>query len=100
MDKIVGAATSRGAMVILDQHRPDQNGQSPLPYTSTLSEQQWIGDWVMLAKHYRSNPLVIGADLHNERMDQPPGIPATRKPTGGRWRRRPGTRPWRPTRTG
>jgi endoglucanase len=66
MDKIIDAATARGLMVILDQHRPNQYGQSDLPCTSTLSEQQWINDWVMLAKHYRNNPLVIGADLHNE----------------------------------
>jgi endoglucanase len=72
MDKIVNAATSRGLMVILDQHRPDQNAQSPLPASGDLSEQQWISDWVMLARHYRSNPLVIGADLHNE-----PHAPAT-----------------------
>jgi endoglucanase len=66
MDKIIDAATARGLMVILDQHRPDQYGQSDLPVTKTLSEQQWINDWVMLAQHYRNNPLVIGADLHNE----------------------------------
>ena len=66
MDKIIDAATARGLMVILDQHRPDQYAQSDLPDTSTLSEQQWINDWVMLAQHYRNNPLVIGADLHNE----------------------------------
>jgi endoglucanase len=72
MDKIVNAATSRGLMIILDQHRPDQNAQSPLPASGDLTEQQWISDWVMLAQHYRSNPLVIGADLHNE-----PNGPAT-----------------------
>jgi endoglucanase len=72
MDRIVDAATSRGLMVILDQHRPDQNGQSALPASGDLSEQQWISDWVMLAEHYRNNPLVIGADLHNE-----PHAPAT-----------------------
>jgi endoglucanase len=66
MDKIIDAATARGLMVILDQHRPDQYGQSDLPTTRTLSEQQWISDWVMLAQRYRNNPLVIGADLHNE----------------------------------
>ena len=70
MDKIVNAATSRGLMVFLDDHRPDQYAQSCLPYTSTLSEQQWIADWVMLAKHYRDNPRVIGADLHNEPCGQ------------------------------
>jgi endoglucanase len=69
MDKIVDAATSRGLMVFLDQHRPDQDAQSCLPASGDLSEQQWIADWVMLAKHYRDNPLVIGADLHNEPCD-------------------------------
>lgn len=66
MDKIIDAATSRGMMVILDQHRPDQYGQSNLWYTSKLSEDQWVKDWVMLAGHYKNNPKVIGADLHNE----------------------------------
>ncbi len=66
MDKIVNGATSRGIMVLLDRHRPDAYGQSALWYTDHVSEQRWIGDWVMLAKRYRDNPLVIGADLHNE----------------------------------
>ncbi|HEX6471518.1 MAG TPA: glycoside hydrolase family 5 protein [Streptosporangiaceae bacterium] len=65
-DKIVNGATGRGLMVILDQHRPDQYGQSNLWYTSKLSEQKWISDWVMLAHRYAGNPRVIGADLHNE----------------------------------
>jgi endoglucanase len=69
MDKIVDAATSDGLMIILDQHRPDQNGQSCLPYSGDLTEQQWVSDWAMLAHHYRDNPLVIGADLHNEPCD-------------------------------
>jgi endoglucanase len=66
MTKIVDAATSRGLAVILDQHRPDQYGQSNLPVSGDLTEQQWINDWTMLARHFRNNPLVIGADLHNE----------------------------------
>ncbi len=66
MDKIVDAATSRGLMVILDQHRPDQYAQSCLPVSGDLTEQQWVSDWAMLAAHYRDNPLVVGADLHNE----------------------------------
>jgi len=66
MDKVVDGATARGMMVILDRHRPDAQGQSNLWYTDHVSEQRWIDDWVALAKHYRDNPLVIGADLHNE----------------------------------
>jgi endoglucanase len=66
MDKVVDGATARGLMVLLDQHRPDAYAQSNLWYTAKLSEATWIRDWVSLAKHYRDNPLVIGADLHNE----------------------------------
>jgi endoglucanase len=66
MDKVVEGATNRGMMVILDQHRPDAYAQSNLWYTDHVSEQTWIKDWVALAKRYKENPLVIGADLHNE----------------------------------
>jgi endoglucanase len=66
MDKIVNGTTSRGMMVMLDRHRPTSQAQSPLWYTDKVSEDRWISDWVTLAKHYRNNPLVIGADLHNE----------------------------------
>jgi endoglucanase len=72
MTKIVDAATSLGVMVILDQHRPNQYAQSPLPASGSLTEQDWINDWVMLARQFRNNPSVIGADLHNE-----PNGPAT-----------------------
>jgi endoglucanase len=66
MDKVIDGATSRGMMVILDRHRPTAQAQSNLWYTDHVSEQTWIDDWVALAKRYRDNPLVIGADLHNE----------------------------------
>ncbi|MGC9668397.1 glycoside hydrolase family 5 protein [Planosporangium sp. 12N6] len=66
MDKIVNGATARGMMVFLDRHRPDQYGQSALWYTEKVSEKTWIDDWVRLAAKYKNNPLVIGADLHNE----------------------------------
>lgn len=66
MDKIVNYATGIGLHVILDQHRPDANGQSSLWYTAAYPESRWIADWQMLAGHYKNNPLVIGADLHNE----------------------------------
>ena len=66
MDKIIDYATSIGLCIILDQHRPDANAQSALWYTSAYPESRWLSDWRMLAKHYANNPLVIGADLHNE----------------------------------
>ncbi|WP_426636244.1 glycoside hydrolase family 5 protein [Planosporangium sp. 12N6] len=66
MDKVVAGATDRGMMVILDRHRPTSAGQSNLWYTDHVSEAAWIKDWTDLAQRYRDNPLVIGADLHNE----------------------------------
>ena len=66
MDKIIGYGTSIGLRFILDQHRPDSGQQSALWYTAQYPESRWISDWVMLAKRYANNPLVIGADLHNE----------------------------------
>jgi endoglucanase len=66
MDKVVEAATSRGMMVMLDRHRPTSQGQSSLWYTDHVSEERWIKDWTDLAAKYKKNPLVIGADLHNE----------------------------------
>ncbi|HEY8458265.1 MAG TPA: glycoside hydrolase family 5 protein [Actinopolymorphaceae bacterium] len=66
LDRIVTGATDRGIMVVLDRHRPTAAGQSDLWYTDEVSEQRWIEDWTMLARHYKDNPLVIGADLHNE----------------------------------
>jgi endoglucanase len=66
MDKIVKGATDRGLMVLLDRHRPTAQAQSDLWYTPQVSEKRWIDDWTMLAKHYKNDPLVIGADLHNE----------------------------------
>jgi endoglucanase len=66
MDKVVEGITKRGMMVILDRHRPTSQGQSNLWYTDKVSEERWISDWTKLAKQYRDNPLVVGADLHNE----------------------------------
>lgn len=66
MDKIINAASHIGLRIILDQHRPDSGGQSALWYTDHYPESRWISDWQMLAKRYANNPMVIGADLHNE----------------------------------
>jgi endoglucanase len=66
MDRVVEGAASRGLRVVLDRHRPTADGQSELWATDRVPEARWIGDWVALAKHYREQPAVVGADLHNE----------------------------------
>jgi endoglucanase len=66
IDKIIAGAQKAGLCVILDQHRPDAYDQSILWYTPQMPQSRWIHEWVMLAQHYKNNPTVIGADLHNE----------------------------------
>ena len=66
MDKIVSYAGQKGLRIILDQHRPDSGAQSALWYTSAYPETRWLSDWEMLAQHYKGNPTIVGADLHNE----------------------------------
>jgi endoglucanase len=70
-DRTVEALTRAGLLVLLNNHTThpmwccnlDTDG---LWYTPDYSEQQWIDDWVMMAKRYRHNPRVIAADLRNE----------------------------------
>lgn len=66
MDRIIAGAGARGVRVILDRHRPGADAQSALWYTDRYPEERWIADWQMLARRYRGNAAVIGADLHNE----------------------------------
>jgi endoglucanase len=69
MQNVVDYATSIGLKVILDQHR-EEAGESAesdgLWYAPGYTTQQWVNDWVTLAKMFADNPGVVGADLHNE----------------------------------
>jgi len=66
MDAVINACGKAGLKVYLDRHRPLSGGQSELWYVPEVSEEKWIEDWKFLAKRYKGNPTVIGADLHNE----------------------------------
>ncbi|WP_081689947.1 cellulase family glycosylhydrolase [Leifsonia xyli] len=66
LDRVVDAAHKARLGVFLDRHRPESAAQSPLWYTSKISEGRWIADWGALAARYRENRTVIGVDLHNE----------------------------------
>jgi endoglucanase len=72
MDRVVEGARRRGLRVLLDRHQPTGDRRTELWYTDRVPEERWIRDWVMLARRYRGNEAVIGADLHNE-----PHSPAT-----------------------
>src|SRR6266487_778509 len=66
MDRIIQGARSRGLKIILDRHDPTADLRPQLWYTDQVPASRWIHDWVMLARHYRGNDTVIGADLANE----------------------------------
>jgi endoglucanase len=66
LDKIIQGARSLGLKVILDRHDTTADVRPELWYTDHVPQTRWIQDWVMLARHYRGNDTVIGADLANE----------------------------------
>jgi endoglucanase len=70
-DAVVHSLNAEGVLVILDNHNSDaewccSNDGDTLWYNSAYPESNWIGDWETMAKRYRNDPLVIGADLRNE----------------------------------
>jgi endoglucanase len=69
LDKIITYAGEDGLKVILDNHRSEAGEsaeQNGLWYTSAYTSQNWVNDWVTLAKRYAGNPTVAGFDLRNE----------------------------------
>lgn len=69
LQKIVTAAGAAGLKVILDDHRSEAGNsaeQDGLWYTSAYPSQNWVNDWVTIAKLFAGNPTVIGFDLRNE----------------------------------
>jgi endoglucanase len=72
MDAVIAELARAHLMVILDNHvsradwccsETDGNG---LWYNAEYPEKQWIADWQSIARHYRPQPWVVGADLRNE----------------------------------
>jgi endoglucanase len=69
LDKIITYAGQEGLKVILDDHRSEAGESAEangLWYTSTYTSQDWVNDWVTLARRYAGNPTVVGFDLRNE----------------------------------
>lgn len=78
LDTILAGARQVGVMVILSDMRVEAGQSGPghvLWYSPPRhTQQQWIDDWVVLARRYRSNPAVIGYDLYNEPHSNGPGL--------------------------
>ncbi|RKT03103.1 aryl-phospho-beta-D-glucosidase BglC (GH1 family) [Streptomyces sp. 3211.6] len=69
-DAVVSALTDAGFAVILNNHTGTTRWCCGLDgnerWNSSRSTAQWADDWVFLARRYRDNPRVVGADLYNE----------------------------------
>ena len=68
MDIIVQWCEDHNMKLILDNHsrEPDGYMNEALWYTSSVSEQKWISDWVFLADRYKNYDAVVAMDLNNE----------------------------------
>ncbi|MGW1430255.1 glycoside hydrolase family 5 protein [Streptomyces sp. NPDC002431] len=70
LDAVVAALTGDGFAVILNNHTTSYRFCCGLDgnerWNSGQTTQQWIDDWVFLAKRYRDDKRVVGADLRNE----------------------------------
>ena len=94
MDEVIKFAGSIGLKVILDNHSIDSDSfaSQPLWYTSSVSQAQWISEWVTIATRYASNTYdphhaVIACDLFNEpKMDPRSG--------GSAWTMANGAQAW------
>jgi endoglucanase len=72
MDAVIGALASAHIMVILDNHMSradwccsDTDGNG-LWYNQDYPETRWLADWQTIARRYRRQRWVVGADLRNE----------------------------------
>jgi len=67
MDAIVAEAGRQGLLILLDNHsHADDAYTEGLWYGRGWSEDEWVATWKLLARRYRDQPNVIGADLKNE----------------------------------
>lgn len=72
MDAVIDALARAHILVVLDNHvsradwccsETDGNG---LWYNAAYPESSWLADWQTIARRYRNQPWVVGADLRNE----------------------------------
>lgn len=72
MDIFVNWCQENDIRIILDNHSREPDGylSEALWYTNSVSEEQWIADWVFLAERYKNFAAVTGFDLNNEPHDQ------------------------------
>jgi endoglucanase len=72
IDAVIAALARAHIMVILDNHVSradwcckDEDGNG-LWYNTEYPEEKWLADWETIARRYKNQPWVVGADLRNE----------------------------------
>ena len=65
MDFVIQEAGRQGLMILLDSHRLNDSYTPGLWYGDGFCEADWIDGWTLLAKRYKNQANVIGADLKN-----------------------------------
>ena len=72
MDAVVAALSQAHLMIILDNHTSNadwccsDNDGNGLWYNAEYPEEKWLADWRTMARRYKKQPTVVGADLRNE----------------------------------
>ncbi|MFH8474882.1 glycoside hydrolase family 5 protein [Streptomyces sp. NPDC018000] len=69
-DAVIAATTAEGFAVVLNNHTNTSRFCCGLDgnerWNTSQSTAQWEADWLSLAKRYKDNKRVVGADLYNE----------------------------------
>ncbi|MCX5610933.1 glycoside hydrolase family 5 protein [Streptomyces sp. NBC_00047] len=69
-DAVIAATTAEGFAVILNNHTITSRFCCGLDgnerWNTSQSTAQWENDWISLARRYKDNKRVVGADLYNE----------------------------------
>lgn len=66
LDTLIQEADRQGLLILLDCHQLNDQRIPELWYGDGYTEADWIDTWTMLARRYRNQANVIGADLKNE----------------------------------
>ncbi|MBL1093936.1 MULTISPECIES: glycoside hydrolase family 5 protein [Streptomyces] len=70
LDAVVAATTGEGFAVVLNNHTNTSRFCCGLDgnerWNTSQSTTQWEDDWLSLARRYKGNKRVVGADLYNE----------------------------------
>jgi endoglucanase len=66
LDLIVDWCATNHVYIVLDHHRCTAGAGTDSGIAGGYTTSQWHADWAVLAARYANNPVIVGADVHNE----------------------------------